>query len=260
MNAQLEFKFDFPATGGLYSSPQGPVCPPVQACSGSFLETKKCPRCLKVISIKLFGKNRCTKDGLSSYCLKCKAWVANEWRINNREKHILNSKKSFERTRDKKNERRRKAYALNREKYLERNKNWYNENQERVIARQSAWKKKNRKIVNERYKDRWKNNNKERIVQCLRTRIRKAVRGNAKSAKTITLLGCSIEYLWKHLESMFSSGMTRENYGKWHIDHIRPCSSFDLSDPEQQRQCFHYSNLQPLWAKDNLKKARKIIS
>jgi hypothetical protein len=52
--------------------------------------------------------------------------------------------------------------------------------------------------------------------------------------------------------------MSWKNYGKWHIDHIRPCSSFDLSDPQQQRTCFNYSNLQPLWAKDNLNKSNKL--
>ena len=59
-----------------------------------------------------------------------------------------------------------------------------------------------------------------------------------------------------HLEAQFKPGMTWDNYGLkgWHVDHIRPCASFDLRDPEQQRRCFHYTNLQPLWAEENLKK------
>ena len=78
---------------------------------------------------------------------------------------------------------------------------------------------------------------------------------------TLDLLGCSVEELWIHLEKQFTAGMTRENHGRngWHIDHIIPCASFDLSDPEQQSQCFHYTNLQPLWAEDNIKKGNKII-
>jgi hypothetical protein len=90
----------------------------------------------------------------------------------------------------------------------------------------------------------------------LRTRLNHAIKGNSKSAKTLELLGCSIEDLKKHLESLFQDGMSWENYGinGWHIDHIKPCIAFDLSKEAAQKQCFHYSNLQPLWAIENLKK------
>ena len=73
------------------------------------------------------------------------------------------------------------------------------------------------------------------------------------------LVGCSIPDLIKHLESKFQEGMNWSNYGfyGWHIDHIRPCSSFNLLNEEEQKQCFHYTNLQPLWAKDNLQKHNK---
>ncbi len=65
------------------------------------------------------------------------------------------------------------------------------------------------------------------------------------------LIGCSLDDLWAWLETHFSPGMTRENRGTWEVDHRRPCASFDLSDPEQQRECFHYTNLQPLWVLDH---------
>jgi hypothetical protein len=86
-----------------------------------------------------------------------------------------------------------------------------------------------------------------------------AINGRNKSAKTQDLLGCSIEDLKKHLEASFEPGMTWDNWQHdgWHIDHIRPCASFDLTDPGQQRQCFHYTNLQPLWAADNIRKGAK---
>jgi hypothetical protein len=74
-------------------------------------------------------------------------------------------------------------------------------------------------------------------------------RTNKKSASIIELLGCDIVFLRNHLESKFLPTMTWDNYGTlWHIDHILPCVSFDLSCPEQQNKCFHYSNLQPLFA------------
>ena len=69
------------------------------------------------------------------------------------------------------------------------------------------------------------------------------------------LTGCaSWNELKIYLESKFSNGMTWENMGEWHIDHIKPCYSFDLTDEKQQMECFHFTNLQPLWAKDNLSK------
>jgi hypothetical protein len=66
--------------------------------------------------------------------------------------------------------------------------------------------------------------------------------------------------LFKHLESKFTEGMSWSNYGYkgWHVDHIKPCASFDLSDPEEQKKCFHYTNLQPLWWYDNFKKGAKL--
>ena len=72
----------------------------------------------------------------------------------------------------------------------------------------------------------------------------------------INLLGCTIQEARNHIEKQFIDGMSWENYGKWHIDHIKPCASFDLTKENDQRKCFHYTNLQPLWAKDNLVKGK----
>lgn len=111
----------------------------------------------------------------------------------------------------------------------------------------------------ERNKKYYTNNLQYKLGQLLRYRLWISLKeqslDNANSAKE--LLGCSKEELIKHLESQFSEGMTWENWSLngWHIDHIRPISSFDLSDPAQVKECFHYSNLQPLWAIDNLKKS-----
>jgi hypothetical protein len=73
------------------------------------------------------------------------------------------------------------------------------------------------------------------------------------------LIGCSVPQLRKHLEAQFTEGMTWDNHGEWHIDHIKPCASFDLTDAEQQLECFNYTNLQPLWASDNLSKGAKVL-
>lgn len=94
-----------------------------------------------------------------------------------------------------------------------------------------------------------------RIKINLRARLYKALKGIAKSRRTAELLGCSIESFRIYLESKFEPGMSWQNYGLyWHIDHIMPCAIFDLSKPEHQKRCFHFSNMQPLGAIENLRK------
>jgi len=100
-----------------------------------------------------------------------------------------------------------------------------------------------------------------RIMHNLRTRIAKAVKGEVASPNTLDLLGCSVEKLRGYLEAQFHDGMTWDNYGHegWHVDHIIPCSAFNLTVPEQRKACFHYTNLQPLWAGDNHSKTGKVL-
>ena len=92
-----------------------------------------------------------------------------------------------------------------------------------------------------------------------RFRLLLSLKGEKKDARMEAICGADFGFIAEYLEAQFTTGMTWENQGMhgWHIDHIRPCASFDLTDPEQQKECFHYSNLQPLWAKDNLSKSDK---
>lgn len=103
----------------------------------------------------------------------------------------------------------------------------------------------------------YKNDLSFRLACLLRARITKVMNGGKRCSSVKYLLGCSVQQLKTHLEEQFEPGMTWENHSRsgWHIDHIRPCASFDLTDPEQQKQCFHYTNLQPLWAADNFHKS-----
>lgn len=106
-----------------------------------------------------------------------------------------------------------------------------------------------------------------RLKKICRTRIYHAIkRSNAgtptrKASRTTQLIGCTMEQLRSHLESKFKPGMTWENHGSgWHIDHIMPCAAFDFTNPDQIFQCFHYTNMQPLWAHENLSKSDKILT
>jgi hypothetical protein len=96
----------------------------------------------------------------------------------------------------------------------------------------------------------------QKLADRLRGRIYHALKGvGKKSNNTLVLVGCDIEALWRHLESKFYGGMSRNNYGVfWHVDHIFPCAAFDLTKPEHQRACFNWQNLQPLLVLDNLRK------
>ena len=114
-------------------------------------------------------------------------------------------------------------------------------------------------IKREYMKNKRKTNINFKIKENLRNRIYCVLNRNAKSEHTLDLLGCSVEELRTNLEKQFTKGMNWSNYGRkgWVVDHIKPCASFDLSKASEQRKCFHYTNLQPLWAKDNLEKGIK---
>ena len=99
-----------------------------------------------------------------------------------------------------------------------------------------------------------------RITNTLRSRVRAAIKnkGGVKSFKTMKLIGCSINKCIKHLEKQFKDNMSWSNYGKWHIDNKIPCVSFDLSKTSEQKECFNYKNLQPMWKINNLRKGSKV--
>lgn len=130
--------------------------------------------------------------------------------------------------------------------------------------KRKIWVENNKDKLREYQRNYWNERRKKdpnlRLIHNHRIRIRQALKGIYKSESSLVLLGCKTEELKKHIESLFTEGMNWLNYGEWEIDHIRPCASFDLSDPKQQEQCFHYTNLQPLWKYDNRVKSDKVDS
>lgn len=109
---------------------------------------------------------------------------------------------------------------------------------------------------------RWKNDINFRLVKNIRSRLSHAIKRNTKSGKTLELLGCPIEDFKKYLESKFQKDMNWDNYGEWHVDHIKALKYFNLTETEQLKIASHYTNLQPLWAIDNIRKdnAKKVLS
>lgn len=222
--------------------------------------SKICVKCQEYKTSNEFSKNKTKKDGLNNYCKACQK----KYREKNKEKNHQYQKEY------RKNNSQR--LQINNKKYREKNKNkiqkrdreYRRKNIYQIQMKQKEWRDRNKEYIrqykNEQYHNKYKHNLKQRLLSSLRARIRAALGKGKKCANTMNLIGCSIEDFRKHIEQQFTDGMNWKNYGiyGWHIDHIKPCSGFDLTKKEEQKRCFHFTNLQPLWAKDNLIKSNKL--
>jgi len=186
--------------------------------------------------------------------------INKRYRENNKEKTKLYGKTYREKNKEKLKLSRKIYRENNKEKAKNYRKKYELNNKEKIKFIKKKYVINNKEKINNYVKNRYQKEKDFKLKMLLRHRIYMALKGIAKSKKTKELLGCTIEELWIHLEKSFKPGMTKENYGKWHIDHIRPCASFDLTKPEEQSKCFHYSNLQALWAHENISKGDKFVT
>jgi hypothetical protein len=209
---------------------------------------KKCYKCKISKSIEGFSKNKRYKDGLNDLCKACKK----ENNSNNKEYISKYQNKYRIINREKLNEQSKNHYKENKEYYIKYNKNRDNELVKKYnkTQSQSGYKK-------EWSKKHYKNNVNFKLSQLLRIRLIDALKGKInKFESTLELLGSSIGEFKYYLENQFKPEMTWGNHGEiWEIDHIIPCASFDLTDVKQQKQCFHYSNMQPLFKTTEISKS-----
>lgn len=155
------------------------------------------------------------------------------------------------------------AYSLARK---EENANYYVQNREAILVRNNKWEAENKDHVRAYMAEYASNNRKTKPWWNIRGRLATRISGLLrkynvkKSNTTVELIGCTVAELRDQFTSQFTEGMTWELFlqGKIHIDHRVPCVSFDLTDPAEQKKCFHHSNLQPLWALDNLRKSATV--
>jgi len=182
--------------------------------------------------------------------------VAKKYREINKLKISKYLKKYHKRNKNKSKDYNRKYYLQNQSKLIEQAKINQKKRRLEIIEYRKKYYQDNKRKINQTRQYKYNTNINFKIRCRLAIRIWDALKNNSKSTKTIELLGCSLEFLKYHLESQFKPDMNWNNYSLygWHIDHIIPCASFDLSKEEEQRKCFHYTNLQPLWAKENWSK------
>lgn len=188
------------------------------------MQEKKCSKCGEVKEVSEFHKKRKNKSGLCPWCKNCE----------------------------------KKRYLL-----------WYENNFQRVIDNANKWKTNNKEKRKE-ILSKYYNNNKEKIKSTanyklndsISSGLRQSLNKNKAGHHWETIVGYTIDQLKKHLEKQFKNGMTWENYGRygWHIDHIIPVSAHNFQTPEDIdfKKCWSLKNLQPMWAKENIKKSNKL--
>lgn len=235
---------------------------------------KYCNKCQTQKPLDQFYVNKAKSDGRAGDCKVCVKARANAWYHSNKERAAATMKTYREE---------------NKEACVARAQAWAEENREKSRQIKAAWKKRNPETVNRHAREGARRNSEkqavrkkiyreanphvaraytqkrraenphQRVHDAMGNRFRDVLRSNKGGKSWRELAGYGVKELRAHLEKQFVDGMTWDNYGEWHIDHIRPVVSFDFEVEFEKtvRACWALTNLQPLWAIDNIKKGKK---
>jgi hypothetical protein len=196
---------------------------------------RKCTYCSVLLNQDNMVKNR-------PNCKSCYNAKSKEYKKNNKETVSENHKQYYENNKDKISEYYKDHYKNNKDTYMENNR---------------KWREENRETINMKANERFKNDPIAKLKKVCRTRIAIALKKN--SLRSLKLIDCDIQFLKEWLQSQFDDKMTFENHGTyWHIDHVIPCATFDLTIEDEIKHCFRWTNLQPLEAKKNMEKQDKL--
>lgn len=191
------------------------------------LEYKRCSKCTSYKLLKEFNRNSKNWDKKHNQCYSCRT----EYRDKNKKKISLQQKKK------------------------------YQKNKEKIKKYKQEYRKKpeNKARRNKNNKERYKEDPQHRLLHSARCRLNQALKaqGIKKTKTTMTLCGCTLNTLKRHIEKQFTDGMSWNLRSSFHIDHIVPCAAFNLSDEIEQGACFWYVNLQPLPPSINISKNAK---
>lgn len=186
-----------------------------------------------------------------SYSLKNKETIAIKSKIK-RTQNIEEYNKRQRELRENRTPEQKKRDAEYKKQYRLKNK-------DKLYEYQKNRRENNRHIRREYHKTRYRTDIQYKIQHNLRSRMKNIGKFKVKDSTCLNLLGCSIDYFKEYFYNLFTDGMSWDLFmsGEIHIDHIKPCAKFDLTNEDEQRKCFHYTNLQPLWKIDNLRKHAK---
>lgn len=203
---------------------------------------KICTKCKEEKSAESFGFDS-HSNRLKSHCKQCLA-------IKRRERYDLNKERLYQKS---------DTYKQYQKKYKETEE--YKEKHNlyrRTSKHHKEWRDKYRKTESQiEYRNSYLRRPHVMARNALRNRLRSAMKGEYRKGMAVDNLGCSIISFKKHLESLFKDGMSWDNYGEWHIDHIKPLSIFNLENDEDVKIACNYKNMQPLWKRENLTKGNK---
>lgn len=253
---------------------------------------KKCCKCGAEKPFIEFHKQTASKDGFGKECKACCKVRKREEYLRNKQKYLDRAKSYREKFPEKVSEAKKLCYQNKIDQYKQNHRKYYEDNRDAVLSQAKEYREKNKEVINGRDRDYYQRNRQEYlrkqaeyqrvnaesrneynrkyrknrrqvdkmfgIKENMRARFRYelAKRGDGQHIKANEYLGCSWVELRIHLENQFKDGMSWDNYGDWHVDHIIPLASAQTKD-EIIKLC-HYSNLQPLWAFDNLSKGAKM--
>ncbi len=229
---------------------------------------KTCSKCKRILDTSMFFRSSQAKDGLSYQCKDCRKSYGTYpeskalWAKNNKERVLEIGREWNKNNPEKKLKSQSRYRKANREVLRAKDKEYSNSHKKEISAYGKVYSMKNKERLMELARIRRRNRTPQRKVSdAMSCGIRECLKGNKKRRHWESLVSYNMDSLKKHIESNFVTGMTWDNYGKWHIDHIIPLSFFRYTSPEdvEFKMCWRLENLQPLWAEDNIAKSNKIF-
>lgn len=209
----------------------------------------------------MFHRSSSHSSGLRPECKECKSKADRLYREANIDKKKLHDQQYYQANQERKKQISKDWYNLNRDRAAQYKRVYFQQNKEKIYEYRKEYNDQNyerlKDYMNKYMKEKYHNNINYRIKSICNKRIRDGVRQKSKS--TMDYIGCDIEHLKQWFEYQFVEGMTWDNMGRiWHIDHVRPCSSFNFDNEDDIYQCYHWSNLQPLFAQANMEKGATV--